>query len=267
VSQNHDGDGDDELLRALGARGRAQREDLSELERLATPPAGAADASPVAAAGGRAHEVFAPFDAATRARFVDGIMRSAGRSPSEDAAGRVGAGATVSVLSAHRPLGTRRRTVIAAAGVALAAAAAVVLVVGSPAPEPRYALEIRGGDERQRAGDPHAPEGQTPVLTATSWLEIRARPARPTRGTTAWAFVRAAGGVAERLATAPEISADGVVRWRGTAAALLGNRRGDIELRVVVGAGPPPAVAEVFSGDRPPRAGQSWLVGRVQVRP
>lgn len=268
MNRDHDGENDDELLRALGARGRTERQHLSELERLATPAAGAENASPGGGDDAGADEVFAPFDAATRARFVDVIGRATARSSAEDAGQTVLAATPVSPLSAHPRFGARRRAVIFAAAGTLAAAAAFVLVVRSPGPALSYALEISGGDERQRAGDQRAPELEVPVLTATSWLEIRARPARPTGGASAWAFVRAQGGgdAGARVVAAPEVSADGVVRWRGTAAALLGNRRGTIEVRVVVGTGAPPAVEDVFASDGP-APGQALLTGRVQVRP
>ncbi len=122
--------------------------------------------------------------------------------------------------------------------IALPVAAAAAVMLLSPGSQlPQYTLAPVVGDATVRAADP-SPEGLEVRLTPASTLELLLKPAaRPDKEVSVQLFVGASGQTAARveLGDSARITDAGVVRISSTAGALVGPRRGTLELLIAVG--------------------------------
>jgi len=307
MSARQDSD-DDSLLHAIGARARARRQEVEALEALATPGslrgdnAQAANAQTANASEGLpslADSPFDPLDASARDRLVDAIAsrvsESAGNTAPEPVATQ--AKPTDRKRAAFhrgqpaRHLEHRSRTDSAAASrfkrigigaisVGLVAAAALFFLSQQSPPRPAlavvYALEVQAGDQTTRSGEPDPDQNKAFArLDLESSMELRARPTTPTNAEAIASYVRRArDSHFAPLSVPPEISADGVIRWRGTARQLFGEKTGDLDILLIIGRRPLPnpatlpttsAADGVVTGSR----SDSWqsLRTRIHVNP
>jgi hypothetical protein len=220
---------DERLLARLGEalRDRQRREGTDAIEaRLA---AGHATED---------QEVFAPIPERARAAMADRALEA--------------------LAPPRRPQRIARRMFVAAA-LPLAAAAAWLLW---PAPSlPVYELALAAGDDTARGAAGNVPPAEGVVTVSSgSRIDLVLRPARPVDGTVR-AQLYLAGDPPIALELPAEVSASGAVRWSGTAQQLLGSRRGDLELRAVVGR------STSFPAAGPAQArGRGWQSFRIRLR-
>jgi hypothetical protein len=161
--------------------------------------------------------------------FTDGIVARIARQQSEAADRRM--------VRMSRPMGAARRGRCAMLAVVGAAATMVVAIAvlsrNSEDPLPSYQASFVGGDKSWRSAQPAAPDA-VPELSTGSQLEWSLVPVRPLRGEVDARMFLVQGGIARRWAPPFDVSPDGVVRIRGTAAAL-GLRPGAWTLVVALG--------------------------------
>lgn len=120
----------------------------------------------------------------------------------------------------------------AGVGVVLAAAAAVLLFSRAGVePIPQYAFSAEAGDAIWRSEA--APKSRS--MREDSEMSIVSRPARIASGAIDGALWVIVAEGAMRSPAEPEVSADGAVRWLGTARELSGGRTGPVKFVAVVG--------------------------------
>jgi hypothetical protein len=181
-----------------------------------------------------------PIDDATRARFADAALRAMGT--------------TRPARTVQRARPSVARIATAAAGV-VALAAGALLLVRSPKTEllPSYEVSLVGGSSQTRAAPVHA-SGESVVVHADGYLEIRLRPAHPV-GQELEARTAALHDGKPLPWTAPvERSTDGALRIAGPVSALFPEARGNWTVLVAIGrpgAVPldPEAIARATPGD------------------